>query len=575
MKDKWECDVLLSEQEHERNLKEKSLVVGATIVGLVAALGGFLYGYNSALANSVLEMEFVKRKFSNNSEFTTLERALITAVLSLGSFLGALIAPFLSNKYGRKKIIIATTAIVFTAGNSMMIAATTWKLFCGSRFISGVAVGILSVLVPIYQGEAAPKWVRGGIVFTYQWAITWGLLIASAICQGTQKVDRLISYRLPVGLQYLWSMFLCLGVLFLPESPRFHVTQGNLEKALICLSQLRRLPLDDDDLIEEIVEIKANYDYEMSFGRISYLDCFRSGAGRCKQPIRMATGMGVQAFQQCSGINFIFYYGVVFFSKALITNSYLMSFVTYVINTVFSIPGILLVDVIGRRRLLIFGGSGMCICNLVVSIAGATVSDVSKSGIVCLVFVNLFIAFFASSWGGAVWALSSELYSVSIRHKAMSLNAATNWLANFICAFASPYVDKKTSNNQLKTNIMFLWTGCNFFSVVFAYFFVYETKGLRLEEIDCMYQECPSARVSSGFQPRRHIVDADANQMFHDYVSPPINTNNLTIVPYLLMPEDDNPAVPEPIQKSSEFEGSVSHIEKSDTNDICSSSSSA
>ena len=217
MRDKWECDVLLSEQEHERNLKEKSLVVGATIVGLVAALGGFLYGYNSALANSVLEMEFVKRKFSNNSEFTTLERALITAVLSLGSFLGALIAPFLSNKYGRKKIIIATTAIVFTAGNSMMIAATSWKLFCGSRFISGVAVGILSVLVPIYQGEAAPKWVRGGIVFTYQWAITWGLLIASAICQGTQKVDRLISYRLPVGLQYLWSMFLCLGVLFLPE----------------------------------------------------------------------------------------------------------------------------------------------------------------------------------------------------------------------------------------------------------------------------------------------------------------------------------------------------------------------
>lgn len=574
MKDKWEHDILLTEKEHEKKLREKSLVLGATIVGLVSALGGFLYGYNSALANSVLEMDFVKRKFSNNNEFTVLERALITAALSLGAFLGALIAPLLSNRYGRKKIIIATTAIVFTAGNSMMIAADTWKLFCGSRFVSGVAVGILSVLVPIYQGEAAPKWVRGGIVFTYQWAITWGLLIASAVCQGTQKVDQLISYRVPVGLQYVWSLFLCLGVLFLPESPRFHVTQGNLEKALICLSKLRRLPLDDDDLIEEIVEIKANYDYEMSFGRTSYLDCFRSGAGRCKQSIRMVTGMGVQAFQQCSGINFIFYYGVVFFSKTLTTNPYLMSFVTYVINTVFSIPGILLVDVIGRRRLLIFGGSGMCICNLVVSIVGGTVSNDNTSGILSLVFVNLFIAFFASSWGGAVWALSSELYSVSIRHKAMSLNAATNWLANFVCAFASPYVDKKTSNNQLKTNIMFLWTGCNLFSVVFAYFFVYETKGLRLEEIDYMYQECTSARASIGFRPRRHIVEADANQMFHDYVAPPININNLTIVPYLLMQEEDNLGIHEPTEKVSDSDKIVSHIEESGTKDICPSSSS-
>ncbi|KAM9886981.1 hypothetical protein OXX79_013905, partial [Metschnikowia pulcherrima] len=138
---------------------------------------------------------------------------------------------------------------------------------CVGRAISGVAVGILSAIVPLYQAEASPKWVRGSIVFTYQWAITWGLLIASAVCQGTRKINSSASYRIPIGLQYTWSIILCVGMFFLPESPRFYVQKNNIKAALESLKKLRRLPTDDPDLIEELVEIKANYDYEMSFGK--------------------------------------------------------------------------------------------------------------------------------------------------------------------------------------------------------------------------------------------------------------------------------------------------------------------
>ena len=105
------------------------------------------------------------------------------------------------------------------------------------------------------------------------------------------------------------------GMSFLPESPRYYVQQDNLQLALDSLCKLRKLPPDDDDLIEELVDIKANYDYELSYGKTTVLDCFKSGGGRHKQGLRMLTGIGVQFFQQCSGINFIFYYGVNFFHQ--------------------------------------------------------------------------------------------------------------------------------------------------------------------------------------------------------------------------------------------------------------------
>ncbi|KAF3991928.1 hypothetical protein FT663_02487 [Candidozyma haemuli var. vulneris] len=493
-----------SEELHLRQLRQKSSSSSAIIVGLVAAVGGFLYGYDTGLINDILEMQYVKAHIpSEKGDFNTHERALITAILSLGTFFGALVAPIISDSYGRKSSIIVSSAIIFNIGNVLQVSATDVGLLCAGRGVSGLSVGILSAIVPLYQAEASPKWVRGSIVFTYQWAITWGLLLASAICQGTRKLQSSASYRIPIGVQFVWSIVLCIGMLFLPESPRFYVQKDNIQSALQSLSKLRRLPDDDADLIEELVEIKANYDYEMSFGKTSILDCFRSGGGRHKQKLRMATGMGVHAFQQCSGINFIFYYGVNFFSSTGVGNYYLMSFFTYLVNVVFTIPGIILIEVVGRRKLLMWGGVGMSVCNFIIAIVGVSVAAQQTRSIVSIVFSCCFIACFASSWGGCTWALSADMFSISIRQKAIAITVATNWLVNFVFAFITPYlIDTGQHTAALGNRIFFIWGGLNALGIVFVYFMVYETKGLKLEEVDFMYMNCENSRASTKFVSR-------------------------------------------------------------------------
>lgn len=490
------------EEEYWRKMRKKSSSNSAIFVGLVAAIGGFLYGYDTGLVNDVLEMQYVMKNFpSDHVKFSTHERAIITAILSLGTLTGAILAPLISDNYGRKFSIILSSAIVFNIGNIFQTAASTVVILCVGRAISGVGIGMLSAVVPLYQAEASPKWVRGSVVFTYQWAITWGLLIASAICQGTRKINSSASYRVPIGLQFVWATSLAIGMSFLPESPRYYVQKDKIEQALESLSKLRRLPTDDADLIEELIEIKANYDYELSFGKTSYWDCFRNGGGRHKQVLRMFTGIGVQAFQQSTGINFIFYYGTNFFSQAGVPSYYIFSFLTYCVNTVFTIPGILLIDKLGRRKLLIGGGIGMAVSNLIIAIVGITVPSQYISSTVCITFSCLFIAFFASTWGGCAWALASDIFGISIRQKAMSITAATNWIINFVFAYITPYlIDTGNHTASLGTSIFFIWGGLNVCGTVFCYFAVYETKGLKLEEVDYMYLHCHSARSSTNFK---------------------------------------------------------------------------
>lgn len=490
------------EEDHWRKLKQKSSLNSAWVVGLVAAIGGFLYGFDTGLINDLLEMKYVMETFpSNKTAFNTHERALITAILSLGTLSGSILAPLISDNYGRKFLIILSSAIIFNIGNVFQTASSTITFLCIGRAISGIGIGMLSAVVPLYQAEASPKWVRGSIVFTYQWAITWGLLIALAICQGTRRMSTSASYRIPIGIQFLWAIALSTGMFFLPESPRYYVQKNDIEKALLSLSKLRRLPTNDADLIEELVEIKANYDYELSFGKTTILDCFRNGGGRHKQILRMFTGIGVQAFQQSSGINFIFYYGTNFFSQAGVPSYYIFSFITYCVNTVFTIPGILLVDVLGRRKLLIFGGVGMAVANLIIAIVGVCVESRRISSTICVSFSCIFIAFFASTWGGCTWALTSDIYGISIRQKAMSITTSTNWLMNFIFAYITPYlIDTGYRTASLGTSIFFIWGGLNVCGTIFCFFTVYETKGLKLEEVDYMYLHCNNARSSTKFK---------------------------------------------------------------------------
>ncbi|CCK69503.1 glucose sensor KNAG_0C03990 [Huiozyma naganishii CBS 8797] len=492
-------------------------------VGLFVAVGGFLFGYDTGLINSLTDMQmFQKNMAPDHTSFTNSEFSILVSFLSLGTFFGALVAPWIAGKYGRKPTIIFSTAVIFTIGNSLQVAAHSLRLLVAGRVISGFGIGIISAVVPLYQAEAAEKSLRGAIISSYQWSITIGLLISNAVSQRTYGMQTAAAYRIPIGLQYVWSAILAVGMVFLPESPRFYVLKDQLIKAGKSLSFLRGVPIEDPRLLEELVEIKATYDYEASFGRSSIWDCFRSSENRPKQELRMFTGIAIQAFQQFSGINFIFYYGSTFFKNTGINNHFTVSLITYAVNVAFNVPGMFFVEYFGRRKVLLVGGVLIATSNFLVAIVGTTLHTNYVSKIV-IAFVCFFIASFSASWGGVVWVISAELFPLGVREKCTAICAAVNWLSNFVCALIIPYIinTRNTVHISAGCRIFFIWGPLNALGTIIVYFTVYETSGLRLEEITELYRNSKncfdSVRCNKILRERPIVMSAQPMvNMLHD-----------------------------------------------------------
>lgn len=262
-------------------------------------------------------------------------------------------------------------------------------------------------------------------------------------------------YRIPVAIQFAWSLILVGGMLVLPETPRYFIKKGDSEKAAQSLSKLRRLPADHPALVSELNEVKANHDYELSIGKASYVDCFRGSIGK-----RLFTGCALQALQQLSGVNFIFYYGTSYFTRAGFENPFTIQVITNTINVVTTLPGLYLVEKMGRRNLLLMGAIGMTVSQFIVAIVGtaAGTTDLPAQR-AAIAFVCIYIYFFASTWyasqdlsqskssllmhcrGPVAWVVTGEIFPLKVRAKALSMTTATNWLLSGLS-----HIDLSTSS---------------------------------------------------------------------------------------------------------------------------------
>lgn len=336
---------------------------------------------------------------------TSSEKSLIVSLLSAGTFFGALTAAPTGDFFGRKLGLMVST-LVFCFGVILQTAAVRIPLFVAGRFFAGYGVGMISALIPLYQSETAPKWIRGTIVGTYQLAITIGLLLAAIVDNATKDLNNSGSYRIPIAVQFAWALILFFGMLILPETPRMYIKRGQHDKAAKALSTLRRLNIDDPALVEELSEIEANHEYEMSLGQASYIDCFKGNMGT-----RLLTGCLIQSLQQLTGVNFIFYYGTSFFEKAGFTNSFIISMITSSVNVASTFPGLYMVETWGRRNLLLFGAIGMAVSQFIVAGVGTGASADNQAAQNALVaFVCIYIFFFACSWGPCAWVVTGELF---------------------------------------------------------------------------------------------------------------------------------------------------------------------
>ncbi|KAK9367372.1 general substrate transporter [Lipomyces kononenkoae] len=493
------------------NMSQEGSSWMAILVGSFAAFGGILYGYDTGSINGIIAMNKFQQQFATyhdangNPYLTSGQTSLIVSLLSVGTTCGALAISVIGDMVGRRYSLIGSCG-VFCIGIILECAASSIPLFIVGRVVAGLGVGLISAIVPLYQSEAAPKWIRGAIVSAYQFAITIGLLIASIVNNSTKDRTDSAAYRIPIALQFAWALILSTGMIFLPESPRYYVKKDKPESARRSLGRLHRLPPDHPLITEELLEIQSNNEYEMQFGQSSYIDCFKNDG---RQLYRIMVGTTIQALQQLTGINFIFYYGTDFFQKSGISNPFIIALITNIVNVVFTPPGMYAVDKIGRRKLLLIGAIGMCVSEYIVAIVGTAVDSVVANKVL-IAFVCCFIAFFASSWGPLAWVVTGESFSLRTRSKSVAICAASNWLWNFGIGFATPYlVNSGPGNANLGPKVFFIWGTCCFACIAFAYLCVYETKGLSLEQVDELYEKVPKAWQSHSFVPSLGVTEAD------------------------------------------------------------------
>ncbi|KAL9093848.1 MAG: hypothetical protein Q9165_003771 [Trypethelium subeluteriae] len=503
-------------------IKKPDNVAGAAwpaiAVGMFVAFGGILFGYDTGTIGGILTMPYWLQTFSTGTidpdtggpGITSSQQSQIVSLLSAGTFFGALSASPMGDYIGRRLGLIVSS-FVFVFGVILQTASTSIPLFVAGRFFAGFGVGLVSALIPLYQSEVSPKWIRGPIVGSYQLAITIGLLLASIVDNSTGKRNDTGSYRIPVAVQFAWAIILVTGLLFLPESPRMFVKRGQPEKAAKSLSRLRRLPVDHPALIEELAEITANHEYELSLGKATYIDCFQGNLGK-----RLATGCLLQALQQLTGVNFIFYYGTQFFKRSGISNAFITSVITACVNVGSTFPGLYMVEKWGRRPLLLFGAIGMAVCQFIVAGVGTGYGTEDLPAQRALIaFVCIYIFFFACSWGPCAWVVTGEIFPLKTRAKSLSMTTASNWLLNWAIAYATPYmVDPGPGNANLGPKVFFVWGGCCFICIFFVWALIYETKGLSLEQVDELYAKCGKAWQSKSFRPTvsfQEVQDLHAN----------------------------------------------------------------
>ena len=458
--------------------------------------------YDTGTISGIIAMKYWLRLFSTgatdgdgNPAITSSQQSEIVSILSAGTFFGSLAAAPMGDMIGRR-IGMIISSWIFILGVILQTASTAIPLFVAGRFFAGFGVGLVSALIPLYQSETSPKWIRGTIVGCYQLAITVGLFIAAIVNNATKDRDDTGSYRIPIAVQFAWAIILIVGMLILPETPRYHIKQGRHEQAAKSLSRLRRLDMDHPALVEELAEIKANHEYELSLGKSSYPECFKGTLGK-----RLLTGCLLQALQQLSGVNFIFYYGTAFFKRSGISNPFTISVITNVVNVCSTFPGLYLVEKWGRRPLLLFGAIGMFISQYIVAIVGTTTGSVVANKVL-IAFVCIYIFFFASSWGPVAWVVTGEIFPLKSRAKCLSMTTATNWLLNWAIAYSTPYlVDEGPGNANLQSKVFFIWGGFCLICIFFVWFMIYETKGLSLEQVDELYAKTSKAWESKRFVP--------------------------------------------------------------------------
>jgi sugar porter (SP) family MFS transporter len=425
---------------------------------VVVALGGFLFGFDTAVISGA---EKSIQQFWHLSVF---EHGLTISIALIGTVIGSLLGSRPSDRFGRKNTLyfVAIAYLLASLGTAL---ADNWYVFLVFRFLGGLGVGASSVTAPIYISEISPANRRGRLVGLFQFNIVLGILISYLSNYLLSQVGG-ASWRWMLGVQAFPAFIFLVLIRFIPESPRWLVLKkGATEKARKILRIINPL----------------NCDVELIAIQNSTLDNTHKGeslfSGKYNYPIILA--ILIAFFNQVSGINAIIYYAPRIFGMAgLGAQSSLLSTVGIgLINFIFTLLAINIIDKVGRKVLMLIGSVGL-ICSLF--LVAFTFYTKNFSGYAIPIYMMMFIAFFAFSQGAVIWVFISEIFPNQVRAKGQTLGSSTHWIMAAIIAFSFPYFAE-----TLGGAVVFTFFGVMMvLQLIFVWRFMPETKGKSLEQIE-------------------------------------------------------------------------------------------
>uniref|UniRef100_A0A672I887 Major facilitator superfamily (MFS) profile domain-containing protein n=2 Tax=Salarias fasciatus TaxID=181472 RepID=A0A672I887_SALFA len=477
----------------------KQLTGTLAVAVFTAALGSLQYGYSLGVINApqkVIERHYARSLgvFSeraadlsfNSTEPPEEEQhpsvvvywSLSVAIFSIGGMLSSFMVGFVGDLKGRIKGMMMINVLAVAAG-LLMLLCRMWKpyiMVISGRAVMGFYCGLTCGLVPMYIGEIAPKAYRGALGTLHQLAIVAGILLSQVI--GLDFVlgneDR---WPLLLGLSGAPAVLQCLLLPFCPESPRYlYIILGKEEEARKSLSRLKG-PYDATPDIEEMRREKEEADKEP---RVSILSLICSTVYRRQ----LFVALMMHLSQQLSGINAIFYYSTSIFERAGVSQPVYATIGVGVINTIFTLVSVALVDRAGRRTLTLAGLGGMCICAIAMTVGLKLLNTYSWMSYVSMAAIFLFVSFFEIGPGPIPWFIVAELFSQGPRPAAIAIAGCCNWTSNFIIAMTFPYIQA-----WMDSYVFILFAVLLLGFTIFIYLRVPETKGKTFEEIAAEFQK--------------------------------------------------------------------------------------
>ena len=460
----------------------KPALMQISLISCVAAIGGFLFGFDSGVINGTVSA--LKQAFHSDAAVAGFN----VASMLLGCAVGAFVAGNLADKFGRKSVMIVT-AVLFTIAAWGSGIAHSSQEFVIYRLLGGLAIGAASVICPAYISEIAPAAIRGRLASLQQLAIVLGLFVAFLsnylIAQAAHGSTGIFWLGFE-GWQWMFWVGMVPAVVFfvslmiVPESPRYLVAAGKLDAARLVLARLSH-PDDADAKVSEIQQtLLADHTPRMS-------DLYDRTRQRI-YPI-LWSGIGLAVLQQFVGINVVFYYGEVLWKAAGFTEADALqqNVISGAVNIVATVLAIVLIDRIGRKLLLLWGSIGMAVTLGALAyifgtapMAGGALQLGGTTGLIALLFANAYVFFFCVSWGPVMWVMLGEMFQNKFRGAALAVSGFAQWIANFAVTFTFP---KLLLSFGLGTAYG-VYTFFAIVSIVFVLKVVEETKGKTLEEME-------------------------------------------------------------------------------------------